>query len=61
MLEIILEAVKRVGNLTDHQTMIVEMMKKNPKVSTKILSEHVNISKLKKLEITDRIGGTCGH
>jgi len=78
MLEMILESIdrvgnevgNRVGNLTEHQIMIVDMMKKNSKVSAKILSESIgisvrkieeNISKLKKLEVIDRVGGTRGH
>lgn len=78
MLEMMLESIdrignevgNRVGNLTEHQMMIVDMMKKNTKVSAKMLSESIrisarkieeNISKLKKLEVIDRVGGTRGH
>jgi len=70
MLEMILEAINRVGNLTDYQMMIVDMMKKNSKVSEKVLSDEVgisvrkieeNIAKLKKLNIIERVDGTRGH
>ena len=70
MLEMILEAINRVGNLTDHQMIIVDMMKKNSKVSAKVLSGEVgisvrkieeNISKLKKLNVIEREDGTRGH
>ncbi len=74
MLEMILESIVKVGNevgnLTEHQMIIVDMMKKNSKVSAKLLSESVgisvrkieeNIAKLKKLEVIDRVGGTRGH
>ena len=66
----ILEAINRVGNLTDHQMMIVDMMKKNSKVSAKVLSDEVgisvrkieeNISKLKKLNVIERVDGTRGY
>jgi len=74
MLEMILEAINRVGNevgnLTDHQMMIVDMMKKNSKVSAKVLSGEVgisvrkieeNISKLKKINVIERVDGTRGY
>ena len=78
MLEMILEAINkvgnevgnRVGNLSENQVRIIELMKKEPKVSAKVLAEHVgistrkveeNIAKLKKMEIVKRIGGTRGH
>ena len=60
----------KVGNLTQNQIMIVELMKVNSKISAKKLSEEVgisirkieeNISKLKKLDIINRVGGTRGH
>jgi Fic family protein len=60
----------RVGNLTNNQMMIIELMKVNPKISAKKLSDEVgisvrkieeNISKLKKLDIINRVGGTRGH
>jgi predicted HTH transcriptional regulator len=60
----------RVGNLTQNQIMIVELMKTDPKISAAKLSEEVgisvrkieeNISKLKKLDLIKRIGGTRGH
>ena len=50
--------------------MTVELMKVNSKISAKKLSEEVgisvrkieeNISKLKKLDIINRVGGTRGH
>ncbi len=78
MLEMILEAINkvgnevgnRVGNLSENQAHIIELMKKDPKVSAKVLAEHVgisvrkteeNIAKLKKMEIVKRVGGTRGH
>ena len=70
MLEMILEVINRVGNLTDYQMMIVDMMKKNSKVSAKVLSGEVgitvrkieeNISKLKKLTVIERVDGTRGY
>lgn len=41
MLEIILESIIKVGNLTDNQIMIIQMMKDNSKVSAKLLSDEV--------------------
>ena len=78
MLEIILEAIVRVGkevgykvgNLTEHQNIILQMIRENSKVSAKLLSVEVgisvrkieeNISKLKKLGLVQRVGGTRGH
>jgi len=60
----------RVGNLTENQIMIIELMKVNSKISAKKLADEVgisvrkieeNISKLKKLNIINRIGGTRGY
>ena len=60
----------KVGNLTDNQIMILELMKVNSKISAKKLADEVgisvrkieeNISKLKKLDIISRVGGTRGH
>jgi Fic family protein len=60
----------KIGNLTQNQIMIVELMKVNSKISAKKLSEEVgisvrkieeNISKLKKLDIINRVGGTRGY
>ena len=60
----------KVGNLTENQIMIIELMKVNPKISAKKLSDEVrisvrkieeNISKLKKLNLINRVGGTRGH
>lgn len=61
----------KVGNdLTDNQKQIVKSMKDNPKISAKKLSEIVgistrkieeNISKLKEMNLIDRIGGTRGY
>ena len=60
----------RVGNLTENQMMILELMKTNPKISAKKLSDEVkisvrkieeNISKLKKLDLIERVGGTRGY
>ena len=60
----------KVGNLTDNQIMIIELMKINSKISAKKLADEVgisvrkieeNISKLKKLDIVSRVGGTRGH
>jgi len=60
----------KVGNLTDNQIMIIELMKVNSKISAKKLAEEVgisirkieeNISKLKKLDIINRVGGTRGY
>jgi len=60
----------KVGNLTDNQIMIIELMKVNSKISAKKLADEVgisvrkieeNISKLKKLDIISRVGGTRGH
>jgi Fic family protein len=59
-----------VGNLTDNQIMIIELMKVNSKISAKKLSNEVgisvrkieeNISKLKKLDLISRVGGTRGY
>jgi Fic family protein len=78
MLDMILQTIikfsnevgNRVGNLTNNQMMIIELMKVNPKISAKKLSDEVgisvrkieeNISKLKKLDIINRVGGTRGH
>jgi len=60
----------KVGNLTDNQIMIIEFMKVNSKISAKKLAEEVgisirkieeNISKLKKLDLIARVGGTRGY
>ncbi len=60
----------KVGNLTDNQIMIIELMKINSKISAKKLADEVgisvrkieeNISKLKKLDIISRVGGTRGY
>ena len=60
----------KVGNLTENQMMIIGFMKVNPKISAKKLSDEVgisirkieeNISKLKKLDIINRVGGTRGY
>ena len=60
----------KVGNLTQNQIMIIELMKSNSKISAKKLSDEVgismrkieeNISKLKKLDIVNRVGGTRGY
>jgi Fic family protein len=60
----------KVGNLTQNQIMIVELMKANPKISATKLSEEIgisvrkieeNISKLKKSNIINRVGGTRGY
>ena len=60
----------RVGNLTENQIMIIELMKVNSKISAKKLADEVgisvrkieeNISKLKKLNIINRVGGTRGY
>ena len=64
------EVGNRVGNLTDNQIMIIEFMKNNSKMSAKKLSDEIgisvrkieeNISKLKKLDIINRVGGTRGY
>ena len=60
----------KVGNLTENQMMILELMKVNPKISAKKLSDEVrisvrkieeNISKLKKLNLINRVDGTRGY
>ena len=60
----------KVGNLTENQIMIIELMKVNSKISAKKLADEVgisvrkieeNISKLKKLDIISRVGGTRGY
>ncbi|WP_226966489.1 winged helix-turn-helix domain-containing protein [Sulfurimonas sediminis] len=60
----------RVGNLTENQIIIIELMQVNPRISAKKLSDEVgisvrkieeNISKLKKLNLIARVGGTRGH
>ena len=74
MLEMILEAIikvgNEVGNLTENQILIIELMKKEPKVGAKALAEYVgismrkieeNVAKLKKMNIIERVGGTRGH
>jgi ATP-dependent DNA helicase RecG len=74
MLEIILETIEkvgnRVGNLTNNQMMILEMIQNNPKASAKILANEVgissrkieeNIAKLKKQNIIRRVGSTRGY
>jgi len=78
MLERILEAIEkvgnivgsRVGNLSDNQQKIIEIMKTNAKVSASKLSDEVgiskrkieeNIAKLKKMGIVGRVGGTRGY
>jgi len=78
MLDMILQTIikfenevgSRVGNLTENQMMILELMKTNPKISAKKFSDEVkisvrkieeNISKLKKLDLIERVGGTRGH
>jgi len=64
------EVGNKVGNLTENQNMILQMMRENSKVSAKLLSVEVgisvrkieeNISKLKKLGLVQRVGGTRGH
>jgi len=64
------EVGSRVGNLTENQTMILKLMKINPKISAKKLSDEVgisvrkieeNIAKLKKLNLIKRVDGTRGH
>ena len=64
------EVGNKVGNLTENQLLIIELMKQEPKVSAKILAEYVgisirkievNISKLKKMDVIKRVGGTRGH
>jgi len=59
-----------VGNLSDNQIMIIELMKVNAKISAQKLADEVgisvrkieeNISKLKKLDVIHRVGGTRGH
>jgi len=47
MLARILEAIDKVGNLTENQQSIIQSMKANPKVSAAKLSEIVGISKRK--------------
>ena len=78
MLEMILEAIikvgnevgSRVGNLTENQILIIEHMKKEPKVSAKVLAESIgisirkieeNIAKLKKMNLIERVDGTRGY
>lgn len=60
----------KVGNLTENQMMIIELMKVNSKISAKKLADEVgisvrkieeNISKLKKLDVINRVGGTRGY
>jgi len=64
------EVGNKVGNLTENQNVILQMMRENSKVSAKLLSVGVgisvrkiekNISKLKKLGLVQRVGGTRGH
>ena len=64
------EVGNKVGNLTENQILIIELMKTTPKISAKKLANEVgistrkieeNISKLKKLDIINRVGGTRGH
>jgi Fic family protein len=78
MLDMILQTItkfsnevgNKVGNLTENQIMIVQLMKVNSKISAKKLSEEVgisvrkieeNMSKLKKQDIINRVGGTRGY
>lgn len=75
MLEVILNTVLKVGNkvgnsLTENQLKIIENIENNSKISAAKLSEAVgiskrkieeNLSKLKELNILQRIGGTRGH
>ena len=78
MLEMILESLikvgnevgNKVGNLTQNQQQIIALIKEDPKISAKKLSEKVgistrkieeNIAKLKKLGILVRVGGTRGY
>jgi len=78
MLEMILEAIakvgnevgNKVGNLTENQIAIIELMKKDPKISARTLALHVeisirkieeNIAKLKKKNVIERVGGTRGY
>ncbi len=79
MLEVILETVQKVGNkvgnrvgnlLSDNQENILELIRKNPKISAQKLSESIgiskrkteeNIAKLKQMELLQRVGGTRGH
>ena len=78
MLEMILESIVKVGNrvgnevgnLTQNQEKIVGLMKINPKISAKKLSDAVgistrkieeNIAKLKKLGLIQRVGSTRGY
>lgn len=78
MLEMILEAIakvgnevgNKVGNLTENQIVIIELMKKDPKISARTLALHVgisirkieeNIAKLKKKNVIERVGGTRGY
>ncbi len=70
ILQTIIKFANEVGNLTDNQIMIIELMKINSKISAKKLADEVgisvrkieeNISKLKKLDIVHRVGGTRGH
>ena len=71
MLEVILEAIEKVGNnLSVNQIKIIQNMKENPKTSAKKLSDLVgisvrkieeNISKLKEMKVVERVGGTRGY
>jgi predicted HTH transcriptional regulator len=71
MLEIILNTVRKVGNvLSDNQLKIIKNIETNSKVSATKLSEIVgiskrkieeNLAKLKELNIIIRVGGTRGH
>jgi Fic family protein len=70
ILQTIIKFGIEVGNLTENQIMIIELMKVNSKISAKKLANEVgisvrkieeNISKLKKLDVISRVGGTRGH
>lgn len=64
------EVGNKVGHLTHNQQQILTAMKKTPKISAAKLSEIVgiskrkieeNVSKLKKMGLVERVGGTRGH
>lgn len=78
MLEMILVSIQKVGNevgikvgnLTENQKHILELMRDKPKISAKVLAEHIgisirkieeNIAKLKKMKLVERIDGTRGY
>ncbi len=69
LLQSILEAINKVGNLSDNQQKILRQIKLNNKISASKLSDIIgiskrkieeNLAKLKEQGILERIGGTRG-